>query len=81
MYVTGTRSLLPRWKGPRDILTRKVAGLPSSGSNAGSSFSAEEVWTSESDVENLEKALGPCLIMRGGLTSLWQLESHSEFNA
>ena len=29
----------------------------------------------------LEKAIGPCLIRRGGLTSLWQLESHSEFNA
>ena len=33
---------------------------------------------SESDVENLEKALGPCLIMRGGLTSLslWKVDRY-----
>ena len=80
-YVSGTRSLLPQRKGPRDVLTQKRDGLPCSGSNAGSSFSTEEVWMSEPDVENLDKALGPCLITRGVLTSLLQIESHSEFNA
>ena len=36
---------------------------------------------SESPVKTLEKGIGPRLIWTGGLTSLWHLERHAEFNA
>ena len=67
--------------GHLDVLTQKKVGLLCSGSNAGLSFSSQEIWMSESPMENLEKALCPCLITRGGLTYLWHLESQLEFIA
>ena len=55
--------------GQGDVLTRKKARLDCSGSNAGSSFSSQEIWMFESTMQNLEKALARSLITRGGLTS------------
>ena len=49
--------------------------------NAGSSFISQDEGMSESPVETLEKALVLQLISTGGLTSLWHLERHAEFNA
>ena len=34
----------------------------------------------ESVLETIQRALVPCLISTGGLTSLCQLEMHGEFN-
>ena len=56
--------------GHRDALTRKKAGFPYSGLNAGSSFISQGEGMSESTVETLEKALFPHLIWTAGLTSL-----------
>ena len=36
---------------------------------------------SESPVQTLEKVVGLHLIWTGGITSLWHLERHTEFNA
>ena len=70
-----------KWNGHPDDLTRKKAGFPCSGLNAGSSFISQDGGMSESAVETLEKALGHHLIWTGGLTSLWHLERQEEFNA
>ena len=65
----------------QDDLTRKKAGFPCSDLNDISSFISQDIGLSVSPVETLEKPLCPCLISTGGITSLWQLETHSEFNA
>ena len=70
-----------KWNGPRNALTQKKAGFHFSGLNAGSSFISQDEWMSESSVETLEKALGLHLIWTGGLTSLWHIRRHMEFNA
>ena len=49
--------------------------------NACSSFISQDERMSESPVETLQKALGLHLILKRGLTSLWQLESHGEITA
>ena len=49
--------------------------------NAGSSFILQVERMSESPVETLQKALGPYLISKRGLTSVWQLERHTELRA
>ena len=76
----GTWLCCLKWNGHQDALTRKKAGFPWSGLNAGSSFIWPNEGMSESPVETLEKALGPCLIWTGGFTSLWHLKRHAEFN-
>ena len=69
------------WNGPREALTQNKAGFPCSGLNSGSSFISQEERISESPVETLEKAVGLRLIWTEGITSLWHLERHTEFNA
>ena len=51
-------------------MTQKKVVLPYSVLNAGSSFISEDEGISESPEETVEKATGPRLIWRGGLTSL-----------
>ena len=68
------------WNGHRDALTRKKAGFPCSGLNAGSSFISQDKGMSEAPVETLEKALYPRLIWTGGLTSIWHFERQAELN-
>ena len=46
------------------------AGIPCSDLNAGSSFISKDIGMPESPVETIEKALVPCLISTGGVTSL-----------
>ena len=70
-----------KWNAPREALTQKKAGFPCSGLNSGSSFSSQDEGVSQSPMETLEKAVGLCLIWTGGITSLWHLERHTEFNA
>ena len=69
-----------KWNGLREALTQKKAGFPCSGLNSGTSFISQDEGMSESPVETLEKALGLCLIWTGGMTSLWHIERHTEFN-
>ena len=70
-----------KWNGPRDALTQKKAGFPCSGLNAGSSFISQDEGMTESPVETLEKAIVLHLFWTEGLTSLWHMESCTEFNA
>ena len=70
-----------KWNGPREALTQKKARFPWSGLNSGLSFISQDESMSESPVETLETAVGVRLIWTGGLTSLWPLERHTEFNA
>ena len=70
-----------KWNGPWEALTQKKARFPCSGLNSGYSFISQHEGMSESPVENLEKAVGVCLIWTGGLTSFWPLERNTEFNA
>ena len=70
-----------KWNGPRESLTQKKAGFPCSVLNSGSWFISQDEGKSESPVETLEKAIGLRLICTGGITSLWHLERHTEFNA
>ena len=58
------------WSGYWDALTHKKVGFPCSGLNAGSSFIWHDEGMSESPVGNLEKVVGPHLILTLGLTSL-----------
>ena len=69
-----------KWNGRREALTQKKARYNSSGLNSGSSIISQDEGMSESPVETLEKAIDFSLIWTGGLTSLWTLESHTEFN-
>ena len=69
-----------KWNGHREALTRKKAGFPCSGLNAGSSFISEIEGMSYFPVETLEKVLGPHLIWTGGLTSHSHLDRHTVFN-
>ena len=69
------------WNGHRDALTQKKGGFPCSGLNAGSFSISQDEGMSESPVETLEKALVPRLISTVGLTSIWPLKRHVEFNA
>ena len=62
-------------------MTQKKAGFPCSGLNLGSCFMSDDEGMSESPVETLEKAVVLHLIWTGGITSLWHLERHTEFNA
>ena len=80
-YVRATLSLLPQWNGHRDAQTQQKTVFPCSGLNAGSSFISQDEGMSESPMETTEKALCPCHIWTGGLTSLLPLERHAEFNA
>ena len=59
-----------KWSGPREALTRKKAGFPCNGLNAGSCFISQDEGMSESPAVTLEKDLGPRLISKGGLPSL-----------
>ena len=81
MYVTGTLCFPPQRNGRRDALTRKKAGFPCSGLNAGWSFISQDEGLSETPVETLEKALCLRLIWTRGLTSFCHLERREEFSA
>ena len=70
-----------RWNGPWEALTQKKAGFPCISLNSGSSFISQDEGMCESPVETLEKARGLRLIWTGGITSLWHLERHMEYNA
>ena len=70
-----------KWNGPGEALTQKKAGFPCSGLNSGSSFISQDEGMSEYPVETLEKAVGLCVILTGGITSLWHLERLTEFSA
>ena len=70
-----------KWSGYLDSLTRNKVGFPWSGLNAGSSFIWQDDGMSQCCVEILEETLDPRLIWTGGITSLWHLERHTEFNA
>ena len=80
-YVRGTLYFLSQVEWTPRALTQKKARFPSSGLNSGSSFISQDEGMSESPVETLEKAVGVCIIWTGGLTSLWPLERHTEFDA
>ena len=49
--------------------------------NSGSCCISQDEGMSESQVETLEKAIVLRLICIGGITSIWYLERHTEFNA
>ena len=66
--------------GHQDALTRKKAGFPCSGLNAGSSFISQIEGMSVSRVETLEKALVPRLIWTEDLTSIRHLKRHAVFS-
>ena len=70
-----------KWSGYWDSLTRNKVGFPWSGLNVGSCFMSQDEGMTESLVETLEKAVGFRLFWTGGITSLWHLERHTEFNA
>ena len=70
-----------KWNGPRETLTQNKAGLPCSGLNSGSCCISQDEGMSESPVETLEKAIVLRIFWIGGITSLWYLERHTEFNA
>ena len=70
-----------KWNGPRETLTQKKAELPCSGLNSGSCCISQDEGMPESPVETLEIALVLRLILIWGITSLWYLERHTEFNA
>ena len=70
-----------KWNEPRDALTQKKAGFPSSGLNAGSSFISQYEGMTESPVETLENAIVPHLFWTEGLTSLWHIKRCTEFSA
>ena len=70
-----------KWSGYRDSLTRNKVRFPWSGLNAGSSFIWQDEEMAKSCVETLEKAIGLPLIWTGGITSIWHLERHTDFNA
>ena len=70
-----------KWNGLWDALTQNKPRFHCSALNAGSSFISQDEGMSESPVETLEKALGLHLFWTGGLTLLWNLERHMEFNA
>ena len=67
--------------GPRVALSQKKTGFPCSGLNSGSSLISQDEGMTQSPVETLEKAVGLCVIWTWGLTSLWHLERHTNFNA
>ena len=70
-----------KWNGPRETLTQNKAGLPCSGLNSGSCCISQDEGMSDSPVETLEKSVVLCLIWTEGITSLWHLARHTEFNA
>ena len=70
-----------KWNGPRENLTQKKVGLPSSGVNSGLCCISQEEGMSESPEETLEKAIVLRLFWIGGIKSLWYLERHTEFKA
>ena len=59
-------------------MTGMKAGFPCSDLNTGSSFISQDIGRYESSVETLEKALGPCIIMTGGLNRLTPQELGGE---
>ena len=70
-----------KWNGPRDNLTQKKAGFPSSGLNACSYFISHNEGMTESPVETLENAIVLHLFWTEGLTSFWHIERCAEFIA
>ena len=62
-------------------MNRKNAGFPCSDLNTGLSFMSQDIGMSQSSVESLEKAIGPCSITTGGLTSISHLKSYTEVKA
>ena len=70
-----------KWNGPWEALTQNKAGFPCRALNLGLSFTTQDEGMPESSVETLEKAVGHRLIRTGGITSLWHLERHMQFNA
>ena len=80
-YVSGTQSLLPHGERTTRCTDSKAGQITLQEFECRLALPLTEIWMSESPLDNLEKALGHCLIMSGGLTSLWHLESYSEFNA
>ena len=70
-----------KWNGTRETLTQKKAGFPYSGLNLGSCFMSQDEGMNETPVETIDKVVGLRVIWTGGITSLWHLERHTEFNA
>ena len=70
-----------KWNGPWEALTQKKAVFPCSDLNSGLSFISQDEGMYESPVETQEKAVGLRLFWTLGITSLWHLERHTEFNA
>ena len=70
-----------KWNGLRETLTQKKALFPCSVLSSGSCFISQDEGMSGSPVETLEKAVVLHLIWIGGITSLWNLERHTEFKA
>ena len=73
--------LLPQVEWTPRCNDSKEGQISCSGLNAGSSFISQDEGMSECPVETQEKAIGPRLIWTGELTSLLQLEKHTQFNA
>ena len=67
-----------KWNGHLDTLTRKKARFLCSDLNAGLPFMSQDIERSESSVETIEKAIGPCTITTRGLTSVSHLKSYAE---
>ena len=70
-----------KWNGPRDALTQKKAGFPSSGWNAGSYFISQDEGMTEFPVETLEKAIVLHLFWTDCLKTFWHIERCAEFIA
>ena len=77
----GASVFFVKWNGPRDAVTQKKAGFPFSGLNEGSSFISQDEGISESPVETIEKAIVLNRFWTEGLTSIWDFERCTEFNA
>ena len=80
-YVRGTLCFLSQveWT-PRDPDSKETR-TSQQWLNSGLCCISQDVGMSESPVETLEKAIVLRLIWIGGFTSIWYLESHTEFKA
>ena len=79
MYVRGTLCFMLQAKWNPRCPDSKEGQISLQRLHACSLFISQNERMSETRVETLQKALGLHLISKGGLTSLWQLESHVEF--
>ena len=79
--VRGTLCFLSQVECTARGLTQKKDRFHCSGLNLGLCFMSQDEGMSETPAETLEKAVGLALIWIGGITSLWHLERHTEFNA